>query len=144
MKQYIFSKDQFEFYMENGSTVQAWQVELGKVWTLEIFPPNQSTESFEACQYDGGITMSTNGTEDEWYIKEYPETWTAKDEEEFKAEMENQLSMVNLRDILEYCDHCGTQVDTEDEPVYELEDGRIYCEECYIDHLAKQKGLVKE
>ena len=144
MKTYTFNKDQFEFYMEDGSTVQAWQVELGRVWTLEIFPPNQSTESFESCQYDGGIKMSTNGTEDEWYVKEYPETWTEKDEEEFKAEMKNQLSMVELRDILEYCDHCGTPVDTENEPVYELEDGRIYCEECYVDYFAKQKGLVRE
>ena len=143
MKQYIFNKDQFEFYTSNGSCVQAWQVEQGKVWTLEVFPPNQTTESFESCQYNGSIEMSTNGTKSDWCIKEYPETWTSEDKEEYKTEMQNQLGMVELRDILEYCDHCRTQVDTEDEPVYELEDGRIYCEECYIQKLAEQKGLVK-
>ena len=105
MRKYIYNKDQFEFYTSDGSCVQAWQVESGNVWTLEIFPPNQTTESFESCQYSGGITFAPEGNEgeDEWYMKEYPETWTAKDEEEFKAEMQNQLDMVELRDTLECC-----------------------------------------
>ena len=139
MKKYIYNKDTFEFYTSDGSTVQAWQVENGNTWTLEIFPPNQTIESFEACQYSGGVTMSTVDMENTWYIREYPTEWTNKLYKEFCELLAEQLSDMKLVIVREYCDHCGIEVDTYDEPVYELEDGRIYCEECYIEHLVKQK-----
>ena len=86
MKTYKYNKDQFEFYMPDDSTVQAWQVEDSNVWTLEIFPPNQSKESFESCQYDGGITIGK-----EWYIREYPETWTNSDKELFRKYVREEI-----------------------------------------------------
>ena len=43
---------------------------------------------------------------------------------------------------METCSNCGEKTDT----VYDLfGDGLIlYCEDCYIEYLAKQKGLIKE
>ena len=110
MKQYIYSIDEFEFYLSDGSNVYAHQIELGDVWDLEIFPPNQSKESFEAGQYSGYIKFFEQPKEvvsfsqpvfKEWSIDEYPDTWNNEIIEEFKKELREQLGRVELRDILE-------------------------------------------
>lgn len=43
---------------------------------------------------------------------------------------------------METCSNCNEKTDT----VYDLfGDGLVlYCEDCYIEYLAKQKGLIKE
>lgn len=53
MSKIKYNKDFFEFYMSDDSNVQAWQVEETNHWTLEIFPPNQTSESFNKAEFDG-------------------------------------------------------------------------------------------
>ena len=110
-KQYTYNKDMFEFYLSDGSCVQGWQVEGGNVWTLEIFPPEQSTESFESCQYSGGLTLfeipkeaSTLGGKPEtsdWYFQEYPDNWTDSMHKELIEQIEDEIKNIKLINVKE-------------------------------------------
>ena len=105
-KQYTYNKDMFEFYLSDGSCVQGWQVENGNVWTLEIFPPNQSTESFESCEYNGAlvffdvpkepVTLGGKPETNDWYYKEYPDTWTDRVHEKLIEQMEAEINEIKL------------------------------------------------
>lgn len=92
MKSYKYNKDNFEFYTSDGSCVSADQIEDGNIWAVEIFPPNQSEESFEKAQYSGAINMNTK----DFNISEYPENWTYEQKKECDS-----LILQEIKDIKE-------------------------------------------
>lgn len=110
MKSYNYNKDMFEFYLSDDTNVQAWQVENGEVWTLELFPANQSEESFERGQYDGVLTF--HHTEDgkvvyDWNIVEYPENWNDQLQEELKQGIENEINDIKLLSTVDFLNGYG-------------------------------------
>lgn len=92
MKNYTYNKDNFEFYTSDGSCVSADQIEYSNIWAVEIFPPEQSEESFEKAQYSGAINMNTK----DFNISEYPENWTYEQKKECDS-----LILQEIKDIKE-------------------------------------------
>lgn len=101
MKRYKYNKDNIEFYLSDGSNVSAWQIEDGSVWSIEVFPQNQSSESFESGQYGGGLYLN-DLTKPDWNIKEYPEHWDDKLHNEFKEELLEAVKGINLVAMVDY------------------------------------------
>lgn len=79
-----------DLYMNNNAMVDVWQVENGLAWTLEVFPENQSDESFNSGEFSGAIDMVTK----EWTLDKYPDDWTADDVEELKTLIKEAVSDV--------------------------------------------------
>lgn len=108
MSKIKYNKDFFEFYMSDDSNVQAWQVEETNHWTLEIFPPNQSKESFEACEFDGWLEMNnepvqvipyTEPTYNKFDIN-YPPNWTEELRQEFVQSLQAEINDLKLLEVV--------------------------------------------
>ena len=100
-----FNKKNFEFYMSDDSVVQAYQIEGGDVWTLEIFPKDQSEESFNAGEFDGWLKFYkepfrlmpySEPSNHMWNIQKYPKHWTKELKEEFFDSLEEEIKDIEI------------------------------------------------
>ena len=100
-----FNKKEFEFYTSDDSCVQAYQIEGSDVWFLEIFPPNQTQESFEACEFSGSIKFYKEPIQflpfskpenHQWSIERYPAEWDEKLYQEFCDSLEEELNRIQI------------------------------------------------
>jgi len=96
-------------------------------YCVEIFPQDQSKESFEKAEFWGTYTSSKGVC-----MKSYPSEWTDEDKGEFIAEVHTIDE--HIQEVCEYCNEDITEAVN-----YETEDGRLLCEKCYIQYLAKRK-----
>ena len=104
MFNYTFNKSEFEFYMSDGSTVQSYQIENGSVWTLEIFPKNQTRESFEKAEFIGHIVIFEKPKQIIPYCASssfdyginYPYEWNSNLKKEFYENLLCELEQVKL------------------------------------------------
>ena len=112
MSKIKYNKDFFEFYMSDDSNVQAWQVEETNHWTLEIFPPNQTSESFNKAEFDGWLEINQEPVETTPYSKptynrfdiNFPPNWTEELKEEFLQSLQQEINEVVVVDNNPICD----------------------------------------
>ena len=106
MRQTKYHQDSFEVYMSDDSNVQAWQVEETNHWTLEIFPPNQTSESFNNAEFSGWLEISQEPVETIPYSKptynrfdiNFPPNWTEELKEEFLQNLQQEINEVSVVD----------------------------------------------
>lgn len=79
-----------DLYMTDNSVIEMYQVENGEVWTLEVFPPNQTDESFNKAEFSGWLDLIHK----EWELEEYPSEWNSKLIDEF-----NQTVREAIQDV---------------------------------------------
>lgn len=79
-----------DLYMTDNSVIEMYQVENGEIWTLEVFPPNQTEESFNKAEFSGFLHL----IDKEWSLEAYPPNWTTKQIDEF-----NQIVKETIQDI---------------------------------------------
>lgn len=137
-----YTKDYFQLSYSTGE-VYFYQTEADNVWSIELVPTDISDEDWENGRYSGYLNVDKllnneyTNYEVASFCGELPEDLKGEEYKNIIARAEEEFTEIRK----ECCDVCGTILE-ENEARYELEDGRVMDEECYIQHLAKQKGLV--
>lgn len=111
------------------------QIEELSLFSIEIFPTNQSKESFEKAEFNN-ISDIKN---DKVFLKYYPKEWTKE-----QWEYMEKLTKHGIAEILEendFCDICGEEI--EGNSCYREDENEHICEECYINWLIERKEKEK-
>ena len=155
--------------VETGlGTIDIWQVEGSEIFTIEIFPPNQSEESFEKAEFTNvWSVLETACNMDFVKFTHRPKEWTWEqvcDMEQLAvtAIFEMLSTIQNLEDFKDtklkdgtpvyeslkvirnkynddYCAYCGCVLDDTNRRQNEHE--ITICEDCFIHEQAKKRGL---
>lgn len=140
------------------------QIEDGANFSVEIFPPNQSKESFENAEFNNIFNIIDICVDmDFQYFKYTPDHWTWEQKcamldkvlqgmyslvatitniEDFRGE-EYYTSLWAIRNKYndDYCLWCGCKLTNKNRRQDEYE--RTVCEDCFIQYSAQKKGLTK-
>ena len=149
----VLEKPSMQIETELG-VIDINQVEDGTYFTVEIFPPNQSKESFEDAEFNNiwDITSEDSLNMDFMQLKHTPNEWnweqlcdmtdkavcglfsmlsTIQNLDEWKkSPLYEELRVIRNKYNDDYCAYCGCELDDSNRRQNEFE--ITVCEDCFI------------